>query len=522
MSWQGFPRTLRISHRTMMRLFGIETEYGITRDDVPEMDPVVESMELVRSYLAGTFKRRWDYAGEAPHEDARGFRVSALQQDREEHEFAQLDAHRAFSFHEMKSDLVLPNGARFYNDHTHPEYSTAECRTLRDLLAQDRAGERIILRAASRRNDTLGGPHVRLYKNNTDFHGHSYGCHDNYLVPRAVPFQALVSGLVPFLVSRQVVAGSGKVGTEAQESRYVPGPYQISQRADFVETELGVDTMHNRPILNTRDEPHADRQRYRRLHLIIGDANMCEYATALKVGTTQLVLDLIERKAIPDLKLEQPVAAVKQISRDPDLKAVVRINDGRTIGAVDIQVEYYEAARRTLSGLDAESDWVLKEWGETLRLLTQNRGQLIGKLDWVTKQWLLETFMREERIGWDDPWLASLDLEYHNVDPELGLYMGLEAEGKVWRLTTDDMIDEAVRTGPGDTRGGVRGLCVQRFAEQIQSIQWEQVRFAGGFRPHTLDMSDLFDPQEVMQCSGIFMGAPSPAEAIAAWIHRKD
>ena len=505
-----------------MRLFGIETEYGITRDDVPDMDPVLESMELVRAHLAASFERRWDYAGEDPHEDARGFRVPGLQQDREEDEFAQRDAHRPFSFHEMKSDLVLPNGARFYNDHTHPEYSTPECRTLRDLVAHDRAGERILHRAAQRRNKALGGTPVRLYKNNTDFHGHSYGCHDNYLVSRAVPFSALVAGLVPFLVSRQVVAGAGKVGTEAQESRYVPGPYQISQRADFMETELGVDTMHNRPILNTRDEPHADRQRYRRLHLIIGDANMCEYATALKVGTTQLVLDLIARDSAPDLELGHPVAAVKQISRDPDLKTVVSRRNGRTIAAVDIQIQYYEAARRLFSGSDGESDWVLKEWGETLQLLTHNRQQLVGKLDWVTKQWLLETFLRAERLEWDDPWLASLDLEYHNIDPELGLYMGLEAEGKAWRLTTAEMIDEAILNGPADTRGGLRGLCVQRFPEEIQSIQWEQVRFNDGHRSRTLDMRDLFDPQEVAQCVGIFKEAQSPADALTAWTPRKD
>lgn len=505
-----------------MRLFGIETEYGITRDDVPDMDPVVESMELVRAHLAASFERRWDYAGEDPHEDARGFRVSGLQQDKEEDEFARRDVHRPFSFHDMKSDLVLPNGARFYNDHTHPEYSTSECRTLRDLVAQDRAGERIVHRAAQRRNEGLGGAYVRLYKNNTDFHGHSYGCHDNYLVPRAVPFPALVTGLVPFLVSRQVVAGAGKVGTEAQESPYVPGPYQISQRADFMEAELGVDTMHNRPILNTRDEPHADRQQYRRLHLIIGDANMCEYATALKVGTTQLVLDVIAQEAVPDLELEQPVAAVKQISRDPDLKMVVRRKNGRTISPVDIQVQYYEAAKRTLSGRDAESDWILQEWSETLQLLVQNRQQLVGKLDWVTKQWLLETFMREERIDWDDPWLASLDLEYHNIDPERGLYMGLEAEGKTWRLTTDEVIEAAIRNGPADTRGGLRGFCVQKFPDQIQSIQWEQVRFADGLRSRTLDMRDLFDPQEVTRCIGLFKTAQSPADALAAWTHGKD
>ena len=506
-----------------MRLFGLETEYGITRSDVAEVDPVVESMELVRAYLTASFERRWDYTGEEPHQDARGFRVSGLQQDKEEDEFAKLDAHRPFSFHEMKSDLVLPNGARFYNDHTHPEYSTAECRTLRDLLAQDRAGERILFQAAQRRNQTLGGAVIRLYKNNTDFHGHSYGCHDNYLVSRAVPFTALVSGLMPFLVTRQVIAGAGKVGTEAQESTYVPGPYQLSQRADFMETELAVDTMHNRPILNTRDEPHADRTRYRRLHLIIGDANMCEYATALKVGTTQLVLELIAKGAAPALELAQPVAAVKQVSRDPDLKTLVRLSDGRTLSALDIQELYCDAATTVLGGSgDEETDWLLKEWSESLRLLRQDRAQLVGKLDWVTKQWLFETFMREERIGWQDPWLASLDLEYHNIDPDVGLYLGLEADGKVWRMTTQTAIDEAVQYGPQDTRGGLRGLCVRRFPSQIAALQWERIQFAGGFRSRTLDMQDLFDPQAVRRCIGIFQDATSPAEALASWERRKD
>ncbi len=505
-----------------MRLFGLETEYGITRSDVSEVDPVVESMELVRAYLTASFERRWDYAGEEPHEDARGFRVSGLQQDKEEDEFAKLDAHRSFSFHEMKSDLVLPNGARFYNDHTHPEYSTPECRTLRDLLAQDRAGERILFQAAQRRNQALGGALIRLYKNNTDFHGHSYGCHDNYLVPRSIPFSALVAGLMPFLVTRQVITGAGKVGTEAQESSYVPGAYQLSQRADFMETELAVDTMHNRPILNTRDEPHADRTRYRRLHLIIGDANMCEYATALKVGTTQLVLDLIARGAAPVLELAQPVAAVKQVSRDPDLKTMVRLTDGRIMSALDIQEQYYDAARGTLTGTDEETDWILKEWSESLRLLRQDRLQLVGKLDWVTKQWLLETFVREERLGWDDPWLASLDLEYHNIDPQQGLYLGLEAEGNVWRITTDEVIEEALRNGPRDTRGGLRGLCVQRFSHQIRSMQWERVQFAGGFRSRMLDMGDLFDPQEVRRCMDIFQCAHSSTDALAAWNRRKD
>jgi proteasome accessory factor A len=505
-----------------MHLFGIETEYGITREDLDRVDPVEESMELVRAHLTGNFERRWDYGGEDPHEDARGFRVSGLQQDKEEDDFAKLDAHRPFSFHEMKSDLVLSNGARFYNDHTHPEYSTPECRMLKDLLAQDRAGERIVQRAADRRNQHLGGAYVQLYKNNTDFHGHSYGCHDNYLVPRSLPFPQLVSGLLPFLVSRQLLAGAGKVGTEAQESGFVPGSYQLSQRADFMETELGVDTMHNRPILNTRDEPHADRKKYRRLHLILGDANLCEYATALKVGTTRLVLEMLQRGAAPALELEQPVTAIKQLSRDPDLKTTVRLKDGRSLSGLEIQTEYLNAVSKVCAGSDPDADWVLHEWQATLRLLDGDRAQLVGKLDWVTKQWLLETFMRDERLAWDDPWLASLDLEYHNMSPDRGLFLGLEAEGKVWRMTSEHDIVEALAAGPSDTRGGLRGLCVRRFSEQITAMQWERIKFAGGLGQRALEMGDLFEPEAVKACASYFETAVTPVDALVAWTKRKD
>jgi proteasome accessory factor PafA2 len=505
-----------------MRLFGLETEYGITREDLKTVDPVVESMELVRAHLMTAFERRWDYSGEDPHEDARGFRVSGLQQDKEEEEFAKLDTHRPFSFQEMKSDLVLPNGARFYNDHTHPEYSTPECRTLRDLVAHDRAGERILQRAAARRNRALGGPHVQLYKNNTDFHGHSYGCHDNYLVPRQLPFPELAAGLLPFLVSRQVIAGSGKIGIEAQDAPLQPGIFQLSQRADFIETDLSVDTMHNRPILNTRDEPHADRAHYRRLHLILGDANLCEYATALKVGATRLVLELIIRRAAPALELDDPVAAIKAISRDPDFKTVVHRKSGGTISGLEIQTVYCLAACKALQGLDPETDWILREWSDALSLLGGDRARLVGRLDWVTKHWLIETFLQDQQVDWDDPWLASLDLEYHNLDPERGLFLALEAEGKTARLISETDIDAAMNIGPRDTRGGVRGLCVRRFPDQIQAVQWERVSFKGGGLPQVLELGDLFASDAVRELTSILEAAASPAEAMAAWQQRKE
>jgi proteasome accessory factor A len=234
------------------------------------------------------------------------------------------------------------------------------------------------------------------------------------------------------------------------------------------------------------------------------------------------VLELIACGLAPDLELDDPVSAVKQISRDADLKSTVRLKDRRTISGLEIQEQYCDAAQRALSGKDAETDWVLQNWGESLRLLIQDRQRLVGKFDWVTKQWLLETFMQEERVGWNDPWLASLDLEYHNVSPERGLYLGLEAEGKAWRLTTVKDVEQALSTGPRDTRGGLRGLCVRRFMEQIKSMQWERIGFSGGLRSKTLEMGDLFDPVEVSACAEIFERASSPAEAIALWNARKD
>ncbi len=481
------------------RLFGIETEYGITREDIQDIDPVVESMELVRAHLSGKFEQAWDYKGEDPHEDQRGFRVTGLQQDREEEAFSKLDAKRPLSFYELKSDLVLENGARFYNDHTHPEYSTPECRSLQDLVAHDRAGERIVQHATNRRNRALGTSAVQVYKNNTDLHGHSYGCHDNYLIPRALPFEQIAKGLLPFLVSRQLFAGSGKVGIEAQDSPCQHGRFQISQRADFMETEMSVDTMHNRPILNTRDEPHANRVKYRRLHLIVGDANMCEYATALKVGTTRVIFDLIGLGAAPDLELHHPVSAIKTLSQDPDLKAVVSLKTGGTLSGIDIQAEYLLAAQKHLSGHDEETDWVLSQWEKTLDLLQRDRRALVGRLDWVTKYWLLESFVQEECLEWSDPWLASLDLEYHNLNPDRGLYLGLEAEGRVERLCTEPAIEAAMTSGPRDTRGGIRGLCVKHFRDQIKSVQWEHIQFKGWLKPRFLDMNDMFEPNHIHQ-----------------------
>ena len=346
----------------MKRVFGIETEYGITVDGMADLDVVRESIEIVRCYTEHGAHMKWDYALEDPHQDARGFRAAELLQDTDEAAYYEADAARAMSFAEIKSDLVLSNGARFYNDHAHPEYSTPECTTLRELVAQDQAGERILCECARRRNGHLPpGCEARLYKNNTDFVGHSYGCHDNYLMQRDVPWEQVVRGVVPFLVTRQIFAGAGKLGVEGEDAAGQPGVFQIAQRSDFFSVLCSIDTMNRRPIVNTRDEPHADPDAYRRFHVIVGDANMSEWATALKIGTTALVLELIEQRRAPQIELANAVEATKLISRDESCAWNVELRDGRKISAIEIQRAYLAAAREHCAR-DEETDWVLREW----------------------------------------------------------------------------------------------------------------------------------------------------------------
>src|ERR1700694_2846713 len=261
----------------MKRVLGIETEYGITIQGAESVDVVGESIELVRSYTEHGAHMKWDYGLEDPHRDARGFRAAELLQDTDESAYYEIDKNRPLSFEEIKSDLVLSNGARFYNDHAHPEYSTPECTTLRQLVAQDKAGERILAECARRRNLKLpAGQEVRLYKNNTDFIGHSYGCHDNYLMQRDVPWDRIVSSILPFLITRQIFAGAGKMGVEGESTSSQPGLYQISQRADFFSVVVSIDTMNPPQLNNPAADPHVKASRYRRFHVILGDSNMSE------------------------------------------------------------------------------------------------------------------------------------------------------------------------------------------------------------------------------------------------------
>lgn len=474
----------------MKRVFGTETEYGITIQGAESVDVVAESIELVRSYTEHGAHLKWDYGLEDPHRDARGFRAAELLQDTDESAYYEIDQKRPLSFEEIKSDLVLSNGARFYNDHAHPEYATPECTTLRQLVAHEKAGERILAECARRRNPKLPPGHeVRLYKNNTDFVGHSYGCHDNYLMRRDVPWDRLVDGVLPFLITRQIFAGAGKIGIEGEGAAGEPGVFQISQRADFFSVLVSIDTMNKRPLVNTRDEPHADARLYRRLHVIIGDSNMSEWAIAMKVGTTALVLDLIERGEAPQIEIAQPINTTKSISRDQNCAWILELSDGHKISAIDVQRRYLEAARAAF-GDDKETIWLLKEWEAVLNDLERDVASTGDRVDWVAKKLLLDAFREAEGLSSTDPWLQAVDLEYHNILPDQGLFHELQKQGSMRSFVSEEEIKSAIFTPPETTRAYFRGRTVARFDDAITSIQWDEITFADGARSHVVALPE--------------------------------
>jgi proteasome accessory factor A len=343
----------------------------------------------------------------------------------------------------------------------------------------DRAGQQIMMEAA--RVATAKGPFpIRLYKNNTDNKGASYGCHENYLMRRSTAFADIVRDLTPFFVTRQVFTGSGRVG-KGQEGRE-PG-FQISQRADFFEVEVGLETTLKRPIINTRDEPHADPERYRRLHVIVGDANMSEFATWLKMGTTSLVLSMIEDAAIGEsLALHDPVREIHQVSHDPSLQHQVLLADGRRMTAVQVQRLYWEAARayvdqRVDVAADTATVDVLNAWHDVLDQLESDRSDLADRLDWVAKLRLLEGYRSRDGLDWNDARLALVDLQYSDIDDTRGLALRLESSGRLRRLTDDEQVRRAMLFPPEDTRAYFRGECLRRYSDAVAAASWDSVIF---------------------------------------------
>jgi proteasome accessory factor A len=460
----------------MRRIMGTEVEYGIAVPGDSSANPVLTSTQVVLAYAAAAElprakRARWDYEVESPLRDARGFDLGGPGVPQPDPELDDLGA----------ANVILTNGARLYVDHAHPEFSAPEVTNPRDAVIWDKAGERIMEEAAMRARTVPDQPPFHLYKNNVDGKGASYGTHENYLMARSTPFTAVIAGLTPFFASRQVVCGSGRVGLGPASEH---AGFQLSQRADYIEVEVGLETTLKRGIINTRDEPHADADKYRRLHVIIGDANLAEYSTYLKIGTTALVLDLIEAgERFEDLRLPDPVRAVHTISHDPTLRATVEVAGGRQFTGLDLQRAYHERVARFYAregGSESNADiaeHVLSTWGEVLDALARDPMECADRLDWPAKLQLLEGYRARDGLTWASSRLHLVDLQYSDVRLDKGLYNRLVARGSMKRLVTEEEVRDAITRPPEDTRAYFRGRCLERYPAEVAAASWDSVIF---------------------------------------------
>ena len=454
------------------KICGIETEYGIQIRG-GDSNPILASSLLISSYVAATSKKsdaqgiNWDFCDEQPAIDARGFS--------NEDSFApEIESHLV--------NAVLTNGARYYVDHAHPEISTPECRTALEVLAFDCSAEEIVRRSMKLAQPFLGPQaEMVLYKNNSDGKGNSYGCHENFLVSRDVPFGRLVAQITPHFVTRQIFAGAGKVGCEIPGVSEREVPYQISQRADFFEEEVGLETTLRRPIVNTRDEPHCDPQKYRRLHVIVGDANMSQTATLLKVGTTSLILAMIEDEVLPvDLSLAHAVPAIRQVSYDLTLRQTLLLRDGRRMSALDIQWALLEMANKysishgleCMGGQD-DGEQILQLWETVLSGLSSEPESVAHLVDWVAKKRLVDGYSQRHDLQPGDSRLKAIDLQYHDMREEkcLALRVGLD------QIVSDEQRQRGVMEPPDSTRAFFRGKCLERWPDQVISANWDSMVF---------------------------------------------
>ncbi len=380
------------------------------------------------------------------------------------------------------SNVFLENGARLYLDvGSHPEYATPECDSIADLVIHDKAGERIlehlVFSAEARlREEGIRGV-IFLFKNNTDSAGNSYGCHENYLTSRRDDFGHYAEVLIPFLVSRQIYAGAGKVLQTARGAMYC-----ISQRAEHIWEGVSSATTRSRPIINTRDEPHADAERFRRLHVIVGDSNMSEYATFLKVGATSILLRMLEDPGVVlrDMTLENPIRAIREISHDTTCRRRVRLANGREASALDIQGEYLARAKRyqESQGLSPLEDQALAMWEHCLEGLEKDPWSMDRECDWVIKHQLIERYRQRNDVALTHPKVALMDLQYHDVSRDRGLFYRMQARGLVERTCDDAAIDKAVDEPPQTTRARLRGEFIRRAKERRRdfTVDWVHLK----------------------------------------------
>ena len=463
------------------KICGIETEYGIVYRGVDDPNPITASSILINSYLSdlnrsggavhGAPGVGWDFEFETPGSDARGAASpDAMPPEVETH----------------MVNAVLTNGARYYVDHAHPELSTPECGDALSVVTFDRSAE-LILERSMRTADALlpDGQSIVVYKNNSDGKGNSYGCHENYLIDRDLPFGRIVAEITPHFVTRQIYCGAGKVGSEIGFSPDVV-PFQISQRADFFEEEVGLETTLKRPIINTRDEPHADPQKYRRLHVIIGDANMSEVATFLKVGSTSLVLAMIEDDWIKrDLRFANPIHALRTVSTDLSLSTPLPFLAGGSASALEVQRYLFERAVDwgQNHGFDVVGENVgpeiIRRWDDALSGLESDPESLSTTVDWVAKYRLINGYRERHGLQWGDARLHALDLQYHDLRPEKSLArrVGLET------LCDPEEVVRGISFPPEDTRAYFRGACLAKFGDEIVSANWDSLVFDIGIEP---------------------------------------
>ncbi|MBI5088134.1 MAG: proteasome accessory factor PafA2 [Actinobacteria bacterium] len=459
------------------KVCGIETEYGILVRG-GDNNPVSASSLLINAYLNAHTRSRtasvgWDFEDEQPGNDARGFSLDdALAPDVEATHLV---------------NAVLTNGARYYVDHAHPEVSTPECRDAAEVVVFDRAAEEIVRASMLAAKQLLpDGAEILCHKNNSDGKGNSYGCHENYLLARETPFGRIVNQVTPHFVTRQIVVGAGKVGCELPGVPAEEVPFQISQRADFFEEEIGLETTLKRPIVNTRDEPHCDATKYRRLHVIVGDANMSEVATFLKVGATSIVLAMIEDDAMgDDLALANPVGAIRQISHDPTLQRTVLLRSGARATALELQWSLLERARKyeRSHGLDSVGEDVgadvLRRWESVLTGLEHDPGSVADVVDWVAKQRVIDGFAQRHSLRPTDARLKALDLQYHDMRPDkcLATRVGLQT------LAAPASVQRAMTEPPASTRAYFRGRCLAKWPADIVAANWDSLVFDIGRDP---------------------------------------
>lgn len=481
----------------MTRFMGTETEYGITTPQAPELSQLVSSTHAVVAYAAmhTAARSRWSYEEEAPLKDTRGF-------DLQRYRTVPVVDPNAMGI----ANVVTVNGARFYVDHGHPEYSAPETSNALDAMIYDAAGDYYLNQAAadiqqlweeqvSVLNAHEPCPPVKFYKNNVDGKGQSYGSHENYLYSRHTDFDRLTQALIPFFVTRQVIIGAGRVGIGQASERE---GFQISQRADYFEQEVSLETTLNRGIVNTRDEPHALAGRFRRLHVIVGDANMSQFSNFLKLGMTALVLDAIEADVdFSDLRLTDPVGDIKRVSHDPTLTAELALADGRMLTAIAILREY-RARCGGLAGLGDVDKQVLEMWGEILDDLERDPLSTADRLDWTAK-WALIKHYLGRGVDISDPKLKLIDIQYADIDPQKSLHHALVRKGRMRTMIDEDVIRNAVTAPPENTRAYFRGKVAERFGEDVVASSWQSIVFAVDGQPRrvAMDFVDGFTKDEI-------------------------